>query len=272
MNFTPSTRSAHASIRLGRDKDPRIPSDIGLLGLSIRKLQWSLVGLLGLRFMIRLIYPRTTVSHLDVDGAVAFPIDDGFCGVDNPNGCMLEEVRVLFKEHDAQATFFITGTHCSHTSDVHVKALLDDGHELLNHNMLDRPYHRETAEEFETDFLATDDVLSQYRSTFPPWYRAPFGRLSRAMQSVLEKHGRRHILCDCFANDTAIPDPEWIARFILRRVKAGSIVLIHMPERGCREWNLQAMRLTLAGLSERRLRVVNFSELQKITGTTEPSV
>ena len=135
--------------------------------------------------------------------------------------------------------------------------------------MMDRPYHRETAVDFEADFLETEEVLAQYRSGSPPWYRAPFGRLSRAMQTVLDTRSLTHVLCDCFANDTAIPDPEWIARFILARVKSGSIVLIHMPERGCREWNLQAMRLTLDGLSKRGLRVVNVSELHQIKATAD---
>jgi peptidoglycan/xylan/chitin deacetylase (PgdA/CDA1 family) len=180
---------------------------------------------------------------------------------------MLEEVRDLFEQHEARATFFITGSHCSHTSGAHVEALLADGHELLNHNMMDRPYNRETAADFEADFLETEQVLEHYRNATPPWYRAPFGRLSRVMQAVLDNRGLTHVLCDCFANDTAIPDPEWIARFILGRVKPGSIVLIHMPERGCREWNLQAMRLTLQGLSQRGLRVVNFSELHQMKAT-----
>jgi peptidoglycan/xylan/chitin deacetylase (PgdA/CDA1 family) len=130
--------------------------------------------------------------------------------------------------------------------------------------MMDRSYHRESAAEFKADFQETERILSRYRSDSPPWYRAPFGRMSRIMQRVLGEHGYAHVLCDCFANDTAIPDPDWIARFILRRVRPGSIILIHMPERGCRQWNLKAMELTLSGLSRKGLRVVNFSELDRM--------
>ena len=35
-----------------------------------------------------------------------------------------------------------------------------------------------------------------------------------------------------------------------------------MPERGVREWNLEAMRLTLEGLVKRNLKIVNLSELE----------
>ena len=34
--------------------------------------------------------------HLNVDSAVAFTIDDGFCGIDNNNCCMMDEVGKLF--------------------------------------------------------------------------------------------------------------------------------------------------------------------------------
>ena len=34
--------------------------------------------------------------HLNVNSAVAFTIDDGFCGIDNNNFWMVNEVRKLF--------------------------------------------------------------------------------------------------------------------------------------------------------------------------------
>ena len=53
-----------------------------------------------------------------------------------------------------------------------------------------------------------------------------------------------------------------------KRVKAGSVILIHMPERGVREWSLEAMRLTLDGLLKRNLKIVNLTKLQNML---EPS-
>ena len=81
------------------------------------------------------------------------------------------------------------------------------------------------------------------------------------MQKVLNQRGYKHIMCDGFATDTSIPDPKWISSFILKKIKNGSIILIHMPEKGFREWNFEAMELTLKGLSERGFQIVTFSEL-----------
>ena len=122
---------------LGRDKDPRITSDINRISLWFRKITWTLLTAPSLRIMTKLIYPKSTISHFNRDSAIAITIDDGFCGVDNPRGCMLKDVLRLLKSCNAQATFFITGSHCEHTSRHDVDDLLADGHELANHNMMD---------------------------------------------------------------------------------------------------------------------------------------
>ena len=224
----------------------------------------------GLRAWTRWIYPTSTISHLDVDGAVAFTVDDGFCGLDNPSGCMLDEVRKLFAEYDARATFFVTGSHCEHTQPAAVARLLADGHELANHGMEDFPYHRCSREAFAADLDATEASLQRFRAEPSPFYRAPFGRLSAPMQAELSARGLQHAVCDAFAHDTAIPDPAWISRTVLRACRPGSIALIHMPERGCREWNYEAMRRTLAGLRDRGLDVVTLRELAQRRRASRP--
>ena len=250
--------------RLGRDKDPRVPSDINRILLWFRKIIWILLTAPSLRIITKLIYPKSTISYFNRENAVAFTIDDGFCGVDNPGGCMLKDVLRLLKSCNAHATFFITGSHCKHTSRYDVDALITDGHELANHNMMDWPYTSYLEAEFALDLDTTENILSQYRKAPSLWYRAPFGRINKIMQKVINDRKMNHVVCDAFANDTAIPDANWISRYILKRVKTGSIILIHMPEKGVREWNLEAIRLTLDGLLKCNLKVVNLTELQNI--------
>ena len=202
--------------RLGRDKDPRVATDIKRIALWFRKMTWILLTAPSLRIMTKLIYPKSTISHFKSNGAVAFTIDDGFCGIDNPGGCMLKDVIRLFKLCNAQATFFITGSHCDHTSRHVIDTLLADGHELANHSMMDWPYTSYLEKEFALDIDATENILAQYRKTVPLWYRAPFGRINKIMQKVLNERKLCHVVCDTFANDTAIPDANWISRYILK--------------------------------------------------------
>ena len=59
----------------------------------------------GMRFMTNVLFPRSTVSFVSTNQkTVAFSIDDGFCGLDNPGGNMINEVRELFAKHNSKAT------------------------------------------------------------------------------------------------------------------------------------------------------------------------
>ena len=253
------------SLNLGRNNDPKVISDIKPFKLWRKKATWSILSTPGMRFMTRLLFPKSSIAYLDVKNTVAFTVDDGFCGSDNPDGDMTKEVIELFKKYDAKATFFTTGSHCSHTNADDIKALLNDGHEIANHGMYDMPYNKFSKEDFEADFNQTHDILSQYTDNIPKWYRAPHAKLSKTMQRVIDEKGYTHIICDAFAADTAIPDAKWIAKFILKKVKPGSVVLIHMPEKGIREWNYEAMELTLKGLKDKGYDIVTFSKLYELS-------
>ena len=107
------------SLKLGRDKDPWTEADLNSFSLWYRKAKWSLLTAPGLRFMTNLIYPKSTISHMNKNGSVAFTIDDGFCGRDNQNGSMLNEVLDLFDElhNEGLTTIIVThdetiGKHC----------------------------------------------------------------------------------------------------------------------------------------------------------------
>ena len=246
---------------LGRDKDPMLATDLSKFQLWIRKTSWTILTFPGLRLLTKFIYPSSTISHLKVKNAVAFTIDDGFCGYDNNEGCMITEVKELFKSYNATATFFISGSHCEHVQTDEINSLIDDGHEIANHNMKDWPYKNYSTNEFKFDLELTEKKLNIFKKINKKWYRAPFGQLSKNMQEIIDQKNMIHVVPDVFANDTFIPDPKWIAKYILKRVKSGSIILIHMPEKGVREWNFEAMELTLIGLQEKGLKVLNLSQM-----------
>ena len=254
------------NFKLGRDSDPRKIEDISNTKLWLNKRIWEFLTIPGLRNWTYYLYPQETISYFKTDEKiVAFTIDDGFCGLDNPNGCMINEVRELFKKYNSKATFFTTGSHCKNAKHSDVISLIDDGHELANHGMYDTPYHKFSKEEFRKDLNNTDAILKQYTEYIPNFYRAPHARYSKNMDAVIKERGMIHVVCDAFATDTSTPDPEWISSYIIKKTKPGSILLIHMPEKGVREWNLKAMELTLKWLSENNYKVVTLSRLLKKT-------
>ena len=82
------------------------------------------------------------------------------------------------------------------------------------------------------------------------------------MSRVLKERGMKHVMLDSYANDPHIPDPAFIASNMARAATHGSILIIHMPERGFREWNFEATRLLLEALADKGLRSVTLTDLE----------
>ena len=252
--------NAHSK-NLGRTNDPRTINDISKIKLVYKKSFWTLLSWLGPRNVASLAFPKS-ISHMNSDTMVSLTIDDGFCGLDNPNGDMTKEVIELLEKYNAKATFFVTGTHIANTNENNIRNLIDNGHEIANHNMYDIPYNKFSLSDFENDLLETNNKLSKYTNNISNWYRAPHAAISDNMHTIIQKYNLSHVVGDVFANDTSIPDPDWISEFLLKRVKGGSIIIIHMPERGVREWNYKALEQLLIGLKEKKLIVTTLSNLQ----------
>jgi len=249
------------SISLGRDNDPRVLSDISKYSLFYKKAMWTMLSWFGPRNISSLAYPKS-VSYFNSTKMVALTIDDGFCGKDNPNGDMTFEVIKLLEKYNAKATFFITGSHTYNTSNKDISFLLSKGHEIANHNMYDIPYKNINPSDFEDDLLKTNTILEKFTENISNWYRAPHASISDSMHIILDKYNLTHVIGDVFANDTSIPDPDWISQFLLKNVKPGSIIIIHMPERGVREWNYQALEQLLIGLKEQNFEISTLTDVQ----------
>lgn len=234
-----------------------------------------------------------------VRGLVALTVDDAPCRQRDPQAALLGEVKDLLAEFEAKATFFL----CTDDVPGHEEGLAElvkAGNEVANHGCEDKPYGGYSEEQFRHAFLRAESVCEAVRrlgeaaqeetlqeegvptagypvaslpsaperaseAPTPKWFRAPHADISSAMQKVLAAEGFRHVLCDSFANDTQIDDAAFISDSLLSMVDSagGSIVVIHMPERGFREHNLEALRLLLSGLRQRDLRVVTLSELSR---------
>ena len=250
-----------------KDEDPAVAEDSSTLIVLMHKLQFTIMSYVS-RPLISRLFP-TSLNFYDVtvypgvEGYVALTIDDCFVRQDKENRSLIPVIQKVLKQHEQKATFFTTFNYSLKSWKVkQVKNLLKDGHELGNHCADDREYDNDTAEAFELDLDLTSDYIRKLTGKPSKWFRAPSGKLSSRMQSVLTKKGMTHVMLDCFANDPHVPDAVFIAETILRGVRSGSIIVIHMPEKGFREWEVDALRFILSGLGEKKLRSVTLSELE----------
>ena len=239
----------------------------GQYGLSTL---WSTITSLGPRNVVMLLQEvlpqmsNTTFYFSEADspavaGLVALTIDDGICRGGNWSASLLTEVLELLQSHSAKATFFLSSRYVRPRD---LKQLVSEGHELANHMPEDREYASMPVEDFTTALDETNALLRPFlRTGARHWFRAPQARLTPAMATVLQAKNMSHALGDCYADDWAIPDPGRVASIYLRQVQSGSVMILHMPQRGFRQHTFEVLRLILRGLAERQLRAVTLSQL-----------
>ena len=220
-----------------------------------------------------------------VENRVALTIDDA-PGRLGPKNSRLDDVRELLAKYDAKATFFVVGDWvkedgCGH--EMALARLLRDGHELGNHGSRDdrhdlmdpsdfleavdgcsrkiRMIH-ELAAKYENAKNAENAARDDDSDGVVRYFRAPHGKYTREMENLLKKRNLRNVMCDAYASDPIVEDAEYLASSLLRQSRSGGIVLLHLPERGFRDYCFEALRLLLEGLKRRNMKVVTVGELE----------
>lgn len=207
------------------------------------------------------------------DGVVALTIDDGLSrgGLETS---LVADLMQLLERYEAKCTFFVCAKYLQGLS-TEAAALVSSGNELGNHLGEDKfGYSKLPAADFEAELQATTSAIEEVPGAQVRWFRAPQGIYTNAMHEVCTRHDIRHAIGDAYCDDWAVSDAKWVARTLLKQAKAGSIIIMHMPEKGFREHTLQALELVLQGLSERGLKCTTLSDLsskaQAITGKGRP--
>jgi peptidoglycan/xylan/chitin deacetylase (PgdA/CDA1 family) len=230
----------------------RVSIGIGLLGLLLLAGGWVLWTVPDwLMDWLARSYPGCLYRVGTQEPRVALTIDDGPDSRSTP--LILEELR----RHGARATFFLIAERVRGREQL-VRMLTEEGHELGNHGTRDRPAIRSSPGAFEDDLLAADRVLARFGTV--SWVRPGSGWYSREMIEIIERHGYRCALGSVYPYDAAIPSRALAARFILRNVRPGGILILHDGDgRGRRTAGV--LRDVLPELRRRGYRVVSLSEL-----------
>jgi len=233
---------------------------------GVWKTLWTGVGQVSQRMLFQSMFPTSLCyysvqEYPGVQGFVSLTVDDA-PGQLGPQASKIDDVRSLLAANEAHATFFVISDFVEGFEDK-LHQLVEDGHELANHCTSDRSFFLDWEGDFEEALLKAERTISAICPPERKWFRAPKGLLSVFMMRALGRHNYTHVLCDCYANDPEIGDAEFISNHVLQSVESGSIIIIHTPETGLREWNLNALELILEGLKLRQLQAVTLTELSK---------
>jgi peptidoglycan-N-acetylglucosamine deacetylase len=185
------------------------------------------------------------------DRLVALTLDDG------PDEHTTPLILAQLGRHAARATFFLIGERVPGREGL-VRRLVEDGHELGNHFMHDRPAIRLGAEELARDLDQSHALLTPYSRV--RWARPGSGWYSRETVAAMSRKGYHCALGSVYPYDATIPSSAFAARYILRNVRPGAVIVLHDGgARGRR--SARTLGTVLPELRRRGYRVVALSEL-----------
>lgn len=196
---------------------------------------------------------------------LALTIDDGPAWEfdDRPAAdCSTEKIRQLLRQYNAKATWFIIGSNVRASPDRGelVKKLLQDGHELGNHGMQDRPAWR-LGTQFADDVLETQGVIEECGGGHRKWFRPGHALFTPQQLRWLRTNSFRVAIGSVFPHDALdlpplqFSQPGLIAWALVRKAAAGEIIIIHD-----RPWTPAVLARALPLLCD-RFEICTLSEL-----------
>lgn len=196
------------------------------------------------------------LRHLDTrEKVVALSFDDG------PNPPYTERVLEILRHHSARATFFLLGRNIQmHRSAA--EKIVEAGHEIGNHSHWHHHLRFSSIEKIQREIDETDELIRGlgYQNAIP--FRAPFGESFPALTWALWWLKRDNYLYDVWPDppDYQRADPQTIASRMLRRVRPGSVILMHDGE-GIRTEAVVALEQVMQDLEKRGYRFTTVGEL-----------
>lgn len=196
------------------------------------------------------------ISHVDTEEkVVALTFDDG------PVPAYTQETLAILKDHDAPATFYLTGGESAQNPS-QVKQIVDAGHEVGNHTythprLFFMPRAR-VADEIESTDAAIRAAGYEGDITFRP----PGCKRLLTAPLYLAETGRTTVTWDLEPDSVAgvRDDADAITEYVVRNVEPGSIILMHVMY-DSREPSRRALPQILKRLTDQGYRFVTISEL-----------
>lgn len=183
--------------------------------------------------------------------AVALTIDDG------PDAETTPEVLAVLREHDARATFFFLSSRVE-GNEALVERMLDEGHELGHHMVEDRRSAFLPDAEQRLRFRQAARALERFDRI--RWFRPGSGFYDDTLLELAETQGYRIALATTFPLDTLVPSPGFVAGYLERSARPGSVFVLHdAGGRGLR--TAETLRRLLPRLAARGYAVQTLSEL-----------
>ena len=151
---------------------------------------------------------------------VALTFDDG------PHPPYTNQLLDVLAKHNVKATFFMIGDRIERHPETVYRAIAE-GHQIGNHSYSHPLLGFLPPKSVQREIERTDKLLRQIGVTGELVFRAPVLTRFLPVAWVLAKGNRTHISCNVWSWDWTTQNPDRITRTVLRKVKPGSIIVLH---------------------------------------------
>jgi len=191
--------------------------------------------------------------------AVALTFDDG------PDPVFTPRVLEILARENVTATFFVVGERARANPDL-LREIDHQGHLVGNHSFshawhINFGLHSRLTHEIDSCNEAIEAVTGKR----PRFYRAPYGFKNPALGDVLAKHAMTCVGWQVRGFDAVRSDASEITRRLVRRTRAGGILLLHdgsgLQGTRDRRATLEALPLIIAALRARGFAFKRVDEL-----------
>ncbi len=132
----------------------------------------------------------------------------------------------ILNKYGIHATFFVVGSWVEKYPES-VKALSDNGNEVMNHSSSHAHFSQLTTEQIKADITSCNDRIAAITGTAPTLFRCPYGEYDDHVITAVREMGMEPIQWDVDSLDWKGISAAEITQRVLQRVKPGSIVLFH---------------------------------------------
>lgn len=224
-------------------------------------VHWSAYLILGLVFVSFIIYGSANVQSQffikticagsgDIR-QIALTFDDG------PDGQMTPQILDVLQAHQIQAAFFCIGRKMENHPDL-LRRMIADGHLIGNHSyshsyLFDLFPYRKVLDELEQ----TNHSLEIITGKKTRFFRPPYGVTNPAIAKAVKQTNQKVIGWNLRSLDTTIKDPEKLMKRIIKKIKPGSIILLHDTQKALPE----ILKHLLEYLDKQDYKVVRLDQL-----------
>ncbi len=206
------------------------------------------------------LFPKFIYKAKTKEKLVALTFDDG------PHPIFTNKLLDIFKEKGIKATFFVTGEHIIKHKKI-ISRMIVEGHELGNHSYSHQNLIFKKNSKIKQDIQKTDDLLRELGVKSEIHFRPPFGRILFCASAALVSLNKKVIMWNVPTKDYRENDANVIISRIYKRLKPGSIIVLHdsgLDRKGKkidRQATIEAVKRLIIELPKRGYKFKTVSEL-----------